>query len=293
MPYAIYSKRTGIVTRVSDDLASLLPSENMIEVDDEANYPRGFQSIIEGQDVNSANFPLFYRAGSGTPTTAPHRVAYDANDRPYIVKNPPIYIAPTTPAGDRKRQWLDIPLGVHPFAWTSRDLANQKYSSVLAQNYPFQVAIGEEFIDDEHIDTGSSSGYVLSNGRCLLRPDGVLYSTMFYFYVTSNGVVDPTGTSDEKSTQFVFDTYYLDVEPDFPEGMQVSWQGRRWATDDDTGYSDAVVNEDYPTTELGIAATEATILRGIQLKFQNLTNDVYGIENYLLLLRIRNLPTVV
>lgn len=293
MPYAIYSKRTGVVNRVTDDLASLLPSEGMIEIDDEANYPRGRQSVIEGQDVNSANFPLFYQAGSGAPTTAPQRIAYDANDRPYTVKNPPIYIAPTTPDGERKTKWMDIPLGTYPFAWTKHDLANQKYSSVLAQNYPFQVAIGEEFIDDDHIDTGGSSGYALTNGKCMLRPDGVLITDMFYFLVQSNGIVDPTGTSDEVSTQFVFDTYYLDVEPNFPEGIQVSWQGRRWASDDDTGYFDAVLNEDYPTTELGIAAETATVLRGIQLKFQNLSSYVYGIENYLLLLRIRNLPALV
>jgi hypothetical protein len=292
MPYAIFSKRTGIVNRVVDDLEALLPSESMIEIDREANYPRGRQSPIEGQDVNTAQFPLFYRSGSGTRTVNPQRVAY-RNNRPYTVKNPPIYVAPQTPSGDQKTGWLDIPLGTHPFAWTGIDLANQKYSSVLSQNYPFQVAIGEEFINDDHIDTGSSSGYTLAEGQCMLRPDGVLVTDMFEFHVQSNGVVNPAGTSNENSSQYVFDTYYLNVEPDFPEGIQVSWQGKRWSTNDDTGYFDAVLNEDYPTTELGGAATTATVLRGIQLKIQNLSSHVYSIENYLLLLRIRNLPAVV
>lgn len=290
MPYAIFSKRTGICNRVTDELVGMLPSENMIEIDDESNFPRGFFASVEGQDANSSGFPLFYQA-SGAPTTAPQKTVYDAGtDRPSTQKHPPLYVKPTVPGGDREKRWVDIPLRSHPFAWTGRDLANMKYSCVLGQNWPFQVAIGEEFIDDTHIDTGNSSGYVLSEGRCLLSPAGILQTDLFSFKVDSEGVFDPSDTSDEDGRQYVFDTYYLDVEPDFPQGVVVSWGGYRWATNDDTGFFEAVTNEDYPTTELGVAATTATQMRSIRLKIQNFTSEVYAIENFLLMLRSRVLP---
>jgi hypothetical protein len=88
----------------------------------------------------------------------------------------------------------------------------------------------------------------------------------------------------------VFDTYFLNVDPDFPEGVFISWQGVRWAGSGLTDYTDAITDEDYPTTEP--SEIEATKLRSIQLKIQNFTSDVYSIENYLLLLRVRNLPAV-
>lgn len=291
MPYAIFSKRTGVVNRIVDNLVGMLPSESMIEMDDEINYPRGYPSKIEGQDVNSSGFPLFFLEGSGSSTINPQFVDYDpGDDRPFYVRNKPIYVAPIVPGGDRVTQWVDIPLLSNPFVWTKNELAQQKYESILAQNYPYQVIVGEEFIDDTHIDTGTSSGYVLSEGRCIISPHGLLQTTWFNFQVSTQGVIDPAGASDEDARTYVFDTYYLSVEPDFPSGVQVQWEGTPWTVGADVGPYDAVMNEDYPTTKLDGAATTATLLRAIRLKIQNLTTQVYAMENFMLMLRVRNLP---
>lgn len=293
MPYAIYSKRTGNINRIVDDLTSLLASESMLEVDDEINYPRGFKAIVEGQNQNTSGFPLFDNAGSAIPTTNPTRITYDANGRPVVAKNYPIYVAPTVPGGARKTKWVDIPITSHPFIWTINDLAALKYQSVLAQNYPYQVVIGEEFIDEDHIDAGNSSGYVLTEGTCMLQPGGVLQTEEFTFNVTSQGIIDPeTDTSGEPSDLFVFDTFYLDVEPDPPFGVDVSWDGKRWAGDTWTTFRDTILDEEMPTTLTGGSETTATLLRGIRLKFQNHTSEPFGMENYLMFLRVRNLPAV-
>jgi hypothetical protein len=294
MPFAIYSKRTGIINRIIDDLDSLLPSEAMLEVDDEINYPRGFKSPIEGQDQNSSGFPLFDNAATAIPTIKPTRTVYDITDnRPSTAKNSPIYVTPTVPGGARKTAWVDIPITSHPFVWTVRDLAGLKYESILAQNYPYQVVIGEEYVDEDHIDTGNSSGYVLTEGKCMLQPGGVLQSKEFKFLVTSQGVVDPeSDTSGEDSRTYIFDTYYLDVEPDPPFGIDVSWDGKTWSGDSWTTFRDAVLDEEMPTTLTGGSETTATLLRGIRLKFQNHTSEPFGIENFIMFLRIRRLPLV-
>jgi len=287
MPYAIFSKRTRVINRIVHDLTSLRPSESMIEVDDEIWYPKGYKSVLEGQDENTAGFPLFDNAGSAIPTINPTRVTYDSNDRPVTSKNTPIYVAPTVPGGTRKTEWIDIPICSLPLAWTVDELAALKYQSILSQNYPFQVVIGEEFATDDHIDSGNSSGYVLTEGRLVLQPDGVLQTTEFKFFVTSNGVINPVGTSDENARTFVFDTYYLDVNPDVPEGIDVFWDGKTWSGDAWTGFYDAVLEEEFPTTLTGPGG-DATLLRGIRLKIHNQTSEPFSIENYILFLRIRD-----
>lgn len=294
MPYAIFSKRTGIVSRIVDNLQSLLPSESMIEVDDEINYPRAFHSVVEGQDQNTTGFPLFDNAGNVIPTIQPTRIEYDGDDRPHTVCNRPIYIAPTVPGGARKTVWTDIPITSHPFVWKVEDVAKVKYESTLAQNYPWQVVIGEEFITEEHIDTGNSSGIVLTEGKMNIAPDGVFQSIEFNFEVTSKGVIDPaTETTKVSNRIFVFDTFYLDIEPDPFESVEVMWQGKTWSGDAWTAsWYEAVLDEENPTTETGGVATTATLLRGIRIRIQNDGIEPFEIENYTMFLRVRNLPTV-
>lgn len=294
MPFAIFSKRTGIVNRIVDHLESLLPSESMIEVDDEINYPRAFNSVVEGQDQNTTGFPLFDDAGNVIPTMRPSYIDYDGDDRPYTRKNYPIYVAPTVPGGARKTVWTDIPITSHPFVWTAEEVAKVKYQSTLAQNYPWQVVIGEEFITDEHIDTGNSSGIVITEGKMNIAPDGVFQSIEFNFEVTSRGVIDPLSDTTQVSNRiFVFDTFYLDIEPDPFESVEVLWQGKKWADDTwTTGWYEVVLDEEMPTTETGGVATSATLLRGIRIKIQNDGVEPFEIENYMMFLRVRNLPAV-
>lgn len=292
MPYAIFSKRTKIINRIVDDLTSLLPSESMLEVDDEINYPRAFHTVIEGQDQNTSGFPLFYD-GSNATTIQPTHTSYDGDDRPYTEKNYPIYIAPTVPGGARKTVWTDIPITSHPFVWTVSDLAALKYESILSQNYPWQVIIGEEFVNEDHIDTANSSGAVISEGKLNIAPDGVFQSEEFKFLVTSNGVIDPeTDTGGVNARTFVFDTFYMDLDPDPFEAIEVSWEGRAWGAAWIGSWYEVTLNEEMPTTKVNGTDQTATKLTGIRFKIQNKGPEPFSIENYTVLLRVRNLPTV-
>jgi hypothetical protein len=290
MPYAIFSKRTKVVNRIVDDLSSLLPSESMIEVDAGIRYPRGYKSIVEGQKVNTFGFPMFLTS-DGTPTISPQYIDYDpVTGRPYAVTNKPIYEQPTVPGGERKTIWNDISIIAHPFVWNAYEVAALKYESILARNYPFQVAIGEEFITDEHINTGASDNYVLSEGKCYIAPGGVLQTDEFQFFVNTQGLIAPLGVSDDDNRQYVFDTYFLDMEPDPPFGVKVEWTARSWDTGNLLGtWHPATTNDQTPTTEVG--ASTSTVCMGIILRVTNQTADLYALENYLLMLRIRKLPT--
>lgn len=293
MPYAVYSKRTGIVSRIVDDLGSLLPSESVLEVDNDVNYARAYMSYIEGQDVNTVGFPLFQNEGGTGLSIQPQRAYTDpVTDRPGTRKNVPVYVKPTDPSGNPRRIQTDLSITSHPFAWTVNELAAVKYESILAQNAPFQVIIGEEFIDEDHIDAASTN-YVISEGKCFLAPAGTLITNEFQFQVTNRGVIDPTGSSDEDAKQFVFDTYYLSVEPELPEGIRVYWSGRSWATGAllaTPTWNEMITEDSIATTHLNDSDTTATVLYGIQLKFENITPVTFAIENYQLMLRIRNFP---
>lgn len=296
MPYAVFSKRTGTVTRIIDQLTSVLPSESVLEVDDEINYPRGYLSEVEGQSANYQGFPLFQNEANTASTIQPYRVELDGvTGRPKVVRNNAIYTTPVNPgSGLPLTVWNDLPVTSHPFAWKIEELAAAKYESILARNAPFQVVIGEEFINTDHIDTAESTGYVLSEGQCFIAPGGALVTTEFQFRVDSQGVVDPTGTSDEDSRQFIFDTYFLTITPDMGSSIQTNWSGRKWSDGAMIGggtptWFKAIVDDAYPTTELGGAATTATALRGIILRFTNIGTETIALENYQMLLRIRNL----
>lgn len=286
MSYAVFSKRTKIINRIVDDLTSLLPSESMIEVDPEILYSRGRKIPVEGQKVNTMGFPLFLQGSS--PTINPQTIAYSGDDRAYISGNSPIFERPENPAGDPLTEWRDVPIISYPFSWTAYEVADNKYEAVLAKNYPFQVIVGEEFIDDTHIDTAASDKIVLSEGRCFVAPGGELVTDEFQFFVTSRGVINPLGTDDDDARQFVFDTYYVDFEPAPPQGVKIYWRTRLWDTGALTKWTATMLNEQrdlIPFEEVAPATSQ-----GIQLRVINQTGSILEIENYILLLRIKVLP---
>jgi hypothetical protein len=287
MPYAIFSKRTRIISRIVDDLNSLLPSESMIEVDEEVNYPREHSAIVQGQEVNTYGFPLFERGN--TPTTQFSYVDYDpVTGRPYTVKNEPRFIQPTIPGGDPVTRRIDIPIVSNPFAWRAEELYAVKYESLLSQNFPYDVLIGEEFMNATHIDAGSSSDYVLTEGRCVIAPGGVVVTASFSFNITKN--IGITGATTDEASQYMFDTYYLDTEPDINQGIEVYWRGVRYSDSGTTLWQPALTNTEMPTTEVengGAGESTATHLKSIQLRFTNLTGGLFSLENYLLFLRLR------
>lgn len=294
MPYAVYSKRTGIITRIVDDLDSLLDSESILEIDEDTNFQREYSTLIEGQNINSVGFPLFIDT-NGFTTFKPQRREFDANDRPYPVKNNPIYVAPLDFNDNPVTQYNDLSIAVHPFAWTVSSAAAVKYEAILARNAPFNIVIGEEFINDDHIDTGGSSGYVLSEGQLWLKPGGVFESSTYSFRQSKAGGMDMSGASEDRDArQYVFDTYWFSPEPeDVPEGMDFYWQGTTWAGGTILGGGDTfypmVLNDSAPTTATGASA--ATVLSGIKIKIINRTSVTLNLENYLLMLQIRNLPS--
>ena len=292
MSYAIFSKRTKVISRIIDDLTSLLPSESMIEVDPTIVYSRGYKQLMQGQKANTMGFPLFLQEAS-TPVINPQTIAFDTNDRPYVAPNTPIFESPEDPAGNPVTVWKDVPIVSHPFVWTAYEVAMQKYEGLLAENYPFQVVIGEEFITDEHIDTAASDKIVLSEGRCFIAPGGELVTDEFQFLVTSRGVIDPIGVGDKEARQFVFDTYYLRFEPQLPQGVSVFWRTRAWSDGATISeWTNAIQNEQrllIPYDE-PLGADIVVPAMGIELKVINYTGDIVAIENFMLLLRVQTLP---
>lgn len=291
MPYAVFSKRTGIISRIVDNLDSLLDSESILELDEDTNFQREYATLIEGQNINTLGFPLFQDANSFA-TFKPQSIVYDAADRPHVLKHKPIYVAPTDVAGNPLTQWSDLSIASHPFAWDVSSAAAVKYESILAKNAPFNVVIGEEFITEDHIVGGSSSGYVISEGMLWLAPGGTVVTSEFQFLVTTQGQMTIDAADDRDAKQYVFDTYYLATEPEPPEGVNFFWRGREWASPATVSdYYEMTHNDVMPTTYLNGSATAATLIYGIQLKITNVSSVSLPLENYLLMLRIRNLPT--
>lgn len=286
MPYAVYSKRTKILSRIIHDLTSLLPSESAIEVDDDIAYPRRQRSTPIGQQVNTKRLKLF-TATDLSVTTKPYSRAYDGiTDIATKVKHEPTFIRAANLAGDDADEFIDLPIYANPFAWKAQELAQLKYEGILAENYPYQVVIGEEFIDTKHIDA-SSDDYLLSEGHCMLSPGGVLVTREFSFRLPKR--ITFSTANYNKAFKYAFDTYFFTTNPEFPEGVQVMWRGRPYSDDLHlTDYQDLIADEEMSTTlSLG---TTATLLTGIQIRFTNLTPETFEIENYQLFLRLRNVP---
>jgi hypothetical protein len=286
MPYAVFSKRTGIISRIVHDLASLLPSESSIEVTDDIAFPKSIKTNVIGQRINTKGLRLFDEGG-GVPTIKPYHRAYDAADRVIHVKHEPLFIKTSDLSGDPVEEFVDVPIYTHPFAWTASDLAQVKYESILAENYPYQVVIGEEFITTDHISSGNSSGYILSEGKCLLSPGGILETEEFSFEAPKRISTSPT--TYNSAMQYVFDTYYFSTEPDFPAGVRVYWKGRKNSDGNLMGsFQTMITDEEMPTTQDG--ASTVTPCTGIIVRIQNLTADMFEIENFMLFLRLRNVP---
>lgn len=273
------------MNRIVHELSSLLPSEAAIEVDDEISFPRQVSKNVLGQQINTFGMKLF-DAGGGIPTTRPFKRAFDANDRPYKVKFTPIFLQPTDGSGNAIQGHLDIPIYADPFNWTADELASAKYEAILAKNYPYQVVIGEEFLDDTHISTGDSSGYTLTEGICILAPSGIIQTEQFRFRTTKRVAVGGT-PSFERMQLYTFDTMVFSTEPELPEGVKVYWKGQKWSDGLETSWEEMVTEEEISTTEG--TNSSATLLKGIKLKIQNLTSVTFEIENYMLFLRLRNI----
>lgn len=283
MPYAVYSKRTLKVNRIVHELSALLPSESAIEVDDEISFPKKVERNILGQDINSLGLQLFN--DGGVPTIKPFKKKFDGNNRPYIEKHAPIFQAPTDAGGEPLKARRDVPIFSDPFIWNASGLAQAKYEAILAKNYPYQVVIGEEFITTNHIDTVNSTDYVLSEGKCILAPNGILQSIRFEFTGTKRVALGGT-PNFRRMSKYTFDTLFFNTVPELPQGVDISWKGLKWSDDTETGWEDLVVDEQIPTSEAGNST--ATLIHGVTIRFQNLTPYAMAIENYMLFLRLRN-----
>ena len=132
MPYAVFSKRTKIVSRIIHDLTSLLPSESAIEVDDDIAYPRRQKSIPIGQQVNTKRLKLF-TAADATTTTKPYARVFDpVTDVASKTKHQPMFIRAVKLSGldiQDPDEFIDLPIYANPFAWTAQELAQIKYES--------------------------------------------------------------------------------------------------------------------------------------------------------------------
>jgi hypothetical protein len=285
MPYAVYSKRTRIVTRIVHELSSMLPSEAMIEVDDEISYPRAIPRDILGQQINTLGYKLFDQ-GAGVPTTAPWKRVFNAEGRVSISKYPPLFIKPVDlNTGKDKVADLDLPIYADPFSWKAEELAKAKYETILAQNYPYQVVIGEEFIDTEHIDLAASVDYTLTEGQCVLSPNGAVES-IWHKFGGSKNVLSTSNDADNYNT-FVFDTLYFTTEPDLPEGLVCEWKGKAWPGAGETTWQRLIEGDEIPTT-VDTDGT-ATKLREIKVRIRNLSATTVEVENYMLFLRSRKM----
>jgi len=285
MPYAVFSKRTQIISRIVHDLTTLLPSESSIEVTDDIAFPRSTKVNVNGQRINTSGLRLFDEGG-GVPTIKPYYRAYDSDDRPYHVKNEPMFISAVDLDDNPIQEFVDVPIYVDPFSWTASELAQVKYESILAENYPYQVVIGEEFITEDHIDTGNSQNYTITEGKCMLQPGGILRSEEFKFYAPKR-VTQGAATSVDEGFRYIFDTYYFTTEPEFPEGVLVTWDGRSWSTHNMLGAWNEVVTDAERPTITDLAPTVLVPLEGMVIRIQNLTMETFEIENYMLFLRLR------
>lgn len=285
MPYAVYSKRTGVFNRIIHDLSTLLPSESVLEVDDDVSFPRSTPMNILGHRINTFGIKLYDRGG-GVPTVKPFEKQYDGDGKPSISAFEPLFIQITDDAGNPKKGRVDLPFYVNPFSWKLDELARAKYEAILSKNYPYQVVIGEEFINTDHIDTSASSGYTLTEGMCILSPSGILESSWLKFNAVKN--VDAVVENVSKQyTRFVMDTLYFATEPDLPEGVKIYWKGTKWSDDSETAWEDFVTDEEVATVEDGEAS--ATLLNSIKIRVTNLTTNSFELENYMLFLRLRNM----
>ncbi len=295
MPYAVFSKRTKTITRIVHDLSSLLPSESMIEVDDEISFPRNFRTKLLGQQVNTLGMKVFNQGSevSPIPTDKPYKKLFDGNGRAKVSKYPPIFVQFANEDGSDREARMDIPIYANPLGWTAKELAQAKYEAILSKNYPFEVVIGEEWISTQHIDAAASSGYILSEGSLFLNPGGVL-ETIEFGFKTPRRKAAPT-TAALAST-YTFDTYYCMVEPEMPPGILAQWMGMSWEVAAPGGlatmpWQSLVTDDETATYGVGMTPLDDGVqnMTTFKLRFTNTSPETFIMENFILLLRAKQI----
>lgn len=266
MAYLIYSKRTGVVTRVVNELTTLLPSEGRIICDDDLMYWK-FRNITKNLQAEDTLGQQLFDDGSGNPTIHPT----DDSGVPLL----PMMFQATYP--DR----LKLPLSAIPQKWTAQQFLAVKYETILASNSPYHCVVGEEFLNDDHIDSGNSDNYIVSSGGLTLAPGGYMQTTAFSFRERVH----------DAWTLFSFDRIFMRVIPHLPIGItseyDVSLDNSTWdgfiAAARNTEHNFVDDADDGRNTDTGPPVT--SLWRYIRLKFSNNTSDVVELKNYTLLVQ--------
>lgn len=264
MPFAVYSKRTNVVTRIVHNLATLLPSEAIIELDEDNAFPRRYPATLIGQNINTLGIRQF-DIGAGEPATNPLDEAGVARE-PILTEIP-----------DPAR--VEMPLHAVPSNWDADDLRRAKYEAILAKNRPYHVVVGEEFQNTTHIDTVESSLYVLANNKGIILPGGDITTVEFQFRIPLTDQGGNPADRDEYDL-FQFDTVYLKVTPKQDLGLTIEMDTRKISDSLLDGFSAINVNDQ---TAL------ANKKEGIILRFTNNSSHPVALENYMLFVQLRNI----
>jgi hypothetical protein len=262
MAYVIYSKRNGAIKRITHELGTVLPSEGVIDCDDDVAHwsRRAIQPTYH--DMNTLGIALF-DDGSGVATTDPIDDSGGSRE-PMIAQEAGI-------------ESVLLPIAAAPQLWNKNNFLSAKYETVLSRNAPYHVVIGEEFIDDDHIDDANSDNYVLTNGSCVLAPGGYMQTTAFSFqervYSTWAG--------------FRFNKIWFQITPEETFGLQTEYDVSR-----DNSTWDAWIDLPRHKHHLmaddsggGRGVTVTTPFNFIRFKITNQTAVALTVENFMVLLR--------
>jgi len=290
MPYAIYSKKTKIVSKLVHNLSSITPAEEAIEVSDDISFTRGTWTRVFGQDITGQHLKL-YATGGGITTIAPFSIAYDAQGIPHKVKNTPTFIQPLDGNAQPQSYKKSMPIYATPHSWRRWSLIQAKYQAILARNGNYQGVVGEEFDSTRHIDTDKSDKFTILGNSCVIAPGGYIQSTPFRF--------GGAATHPETDNRYLFDTYYFATQPELPEGAITTWGGlyahsASGTTDLGTpteAEQALYLNDETPTTQDDAhgVGTEAFSMVKMIIKIYNNTTTPITLENYMLFVRSRGI----
>lgn len=292
MPYAIYSKKTKVVSKLVHNLSSITPAEEAIEVSDDVSFTRGTWTRVFGQDVTGQHLKL-YTTGGGLTTISPFSTAYTAGGIPYKVRNMPTFIQPLGGNNQPVSYKKSMPIYAAPHSWRRWSLVQAKYQAILAKNGNYQGVVGEEFDSEQHIDLAKSDKFTILGNSCVIAPGGYIQSTPFRF--------GGPATNPSTDNRYLFDTYYFATQPELPAGAITTWGG--WyavstlvsgVVGDTVGEATQVLylNDETPTTlDDGDAAvgSEALPLFKMFIKIYNNTTVPITLENYMLFVRSRGI----
>ena len=166
MAYVIYSKHSGVVRRITHELGTVLPSEGVLDADDDIAYWIDREIPVMHQDLNSLGLGMFLDEEG--------IVSYDPLSPSFTARQPVVN-------RETRIERARFPINAVPQLWTARAFLAAKYETLLARNTPYHCIIGEEFLTSEHIDDGNSDNYVLTNGSCVIAPGGYIQTTAFSF----------------------------------------------------------------------------------------------------------------